>query len=437
MRTSLVILLPGLIVAAPALVLHASGAHAAPYNESVLFGFCDQCKDGYEPRSWVYQDAAGDLFGTTFGGSVKDGTVFELQYDESSKTYTHVVVHGFCTETKCSDGAAPYSGLIAAGEERLFGTTSAGGAFGGGTIYELSYDAIHDDWNYRVVYDFCAKADCADGETPYAGLTADPQGNLYGTTYNGGANGYGTVFELTFTAANETRLSTLFSFDCTSESCPDGGNPSEGLYIDAAGNLFGTSAFGANSAGTVFELSYDDSTKSWVHTDIYDFCESTGCPDGGSPSSRLVADASGNLYGTTFVGGTKDQGAVYRLSPGGKGWNESVIYSFCTSENCPNGQSPSGALWLDDNGDIYGTTYAGGANNSGIVYRLGGGASSRKVAFSILYSFCSQADCADGSVPTSGVIADESGNFYGTTESGALGGTVFELSHTHRARTLR
>jgi uncharacterized repeat protein (TIGR03803 family) len=265
--------------------------------------------------------------------------------------------------------------------------------------------------------------------TPYAGLTVDDSGNLYGTTYAGGAHGYGTVYELAFDQTKQKWVEkVLYSFNCGTNTCPDGGNPALGLYLDSNGNFFGTTTMGANSVGAIFELSFDQAKQKWVEAVLYSFCGEKSCADGSSPSGRIAADSAGNLYGTTAGGGSHGQGTVYELSFSGNQWSYSVLYSFCSGETCPDGQTPSGILNVDATPTLTGTTYAGGANNSGTVYQLTYDQQTKQWVHSILYSFCAKENCTDGDIPTAGVIPDGSGNFYGTTEAGDVDGTVFELS---------
>jgi uncharacterized repeat protein (TIGR03803 family) len=411
----------------------ATGALAQSYKESVLFGFCDQCSKGYEPLSWLYRETTGNLFGITHLGSNSGGTAYELVYDQTKQSYTRQILHGFCTQANCSDGGAPYAGVIADQSGNLYGTASAKGANNGGVIYELYFDQTKQKWQYKVLYNFCAQAGCADGSTPTAGLTMDDSGNLYGTTYAGGTDGYGTVYELAFNQTKQKwQENVLYSFVCGPNSCPDGGNPSFGLYLDPNGNFFGTSSFGANSGGTVYELSYGQTKKQWVYSVVYNFCGAQHCDDGSTPTSRLIEDASGNLYGITATGGTHGEGTVYELSGGQNGYSHTVLYNFCSTggANCTDGQNPTGGLYMSSPDLLIGTTGAGGANKSGTVYELSYDTQTKQWSESLLYSFCTKAKCTDGSIPTSGVITDASGDFYGTTEAGGKGtfGTVFELT---------
>ncbi len=198
------------------------------------------------------------------------------------------------------------------------------------------------NWKEKVLLNFSG----TDGSNPVVGLIFDAAGNLYGTTGRGGAYGYGTVFELTPNGSGGWTETVLYNF-CSQTNCTDGAIPSASLILDAAGNLYGTTwAGGTGSAtfctapgpncGTVFEL-----TPSGEETVLYNFCSQTNCTDGANPSASLIFDGAGNLYGTTQNGGTYSSGTVFGLTPiGGGNWAETVIHSFCSEANCADGMYP-------------------------------------------------------------------------------------------------
>jgi len=279
-------------------------------------------------------------------------------------------------------------------------------------------------YEYGNLYSFCtviSGQNCADGYLPGAGVIQDAAGNLYGTTAYGGTNNAGTVFKLDSTGQE----SVLYSF-CSAANCADGSYPKTGLIRDAAGILYGTtSQNGANNKGLVFKL--DSTGKESV---LYSFY-SGGPPyvDGQYPASGLIQDAADNLYGTTAEGGANNGGTVFKLDSTGA---ETVLYSFCSATNCGNGSNPRASLIQDAAGNLYGTTVLGGANNNGIVFKLD--TAGRET---VLYSFCSAANCADGSYPETGLIQDSAGNLYGTTNVGGANntaqggaGVVFKLDNT-------
>ncbi len=409
-------------------------APASAYR--VLYNFCTAlgCSDGVFPPSGLIQDVAGNLYGTTVNGGIFTvtcsgggcGTVFKV---DTANHYS--VLYTFCSAANCTDGGSPYAGLIQDAAGNLYGTTSSGGAHGGGTVFKL--DTVGQE---TVLYSFCSVALCADGESPLAGLIQDLAGSLYGTTYTGGAHGGGTVFKLDNTG-HET---VLYSFCRVVQSlaCTDGQWPSAGLIQDAAGNLYGTTAGGgANHLvtgqgwGTVFKL---DNTGH--ETVLYNFCSAANCTDGSVPTAGLIQDAAGNLYGTTQSGGANSDadlgaggGTVFKLDSTG---HETVLYSFCSAANCADGETPAAGLIQDSVGNLYGTTVHGGTplpdclgGNCGTVFKL-----DNTSLETVLYNFCSASICADGQHPFAGLIQDASGNLYSTTQGGGVtgGGTVFRLA---------
>jgi hypothetical protein len=239
------------------------------------------------------------------------------------------VLYSFCAQggTACTDGQYPYAGLIGDTSGNLYSTTYAGGAYGGGTVFELTPPAKGKiAWTETVLYSFCAETNCTDGDTPLAGVIMDASGNLYSTTFLGGVHGGGTVFELTPPAKGETAWTetVLYSFCAQGAGyCTDGTELSAGLIMDRSGNLYGTTGGGGayKYNGTVFELTPPAKGKiAWTETVLYSFCAQGGaaCTDGAGPFAGLIMDWSGNLYGTTYEGGANCQpnygcGTVFEL----------------------------------------------------------------------------------------------------------------------------
>jgi uncharacterized repeat protein (TIGR03803 family) len=244
-----------------------------------------------------------------------------------------------------------------------------------------------------------------DGGTPYSTLTLDSAGNLYGTTFSGGAMGVGTVFELSPTSDGWTET-VIFSFDEL-----DGEGPYGGVIFDAEGNLYGTTAFGgAYGKGEVFKLKRT-SEGGWIEDNILNFRGS----DGQTPQGNIVFDKAGNLYGTTFYGGKYGNGVVWEVSPIGQGqWFPKTLHSFGSASD--DGANPYAGVTLDAAGNLYGTTWIGGANNSGVVFELRP-KSTGPWYEQILYSFT-------GAGSVGGLIFDKKGNLYGTT----FDDLVFELT---------
>jgi len=388
----------GVALACVMALLAVQPAQAQTYKEKVLYSFCSQsnCTDGANPDAGVIQDAKGNLYGTTqnrgdsdsncdYGGGC--GVVFKL-----SKAGKETVLYTF---TGPPDGSEPVAGVIQDAKGNLYGTTDYGGASGNyGTVFEVSKTGKE-----TVLYSFPGGV---YGAYP-SGVIQDSKGNLYGTTYVDGAYYAGTVFKLS-KAGKET---VLYNF-CAQSGCADGEQPWAGVIRDAQGNFYGTTTNGgASGAGTVFKLS-----KTSKETVLYSF---TGGSGGATPYAGLILDAKGNLYGTTYNGGASGVGTVFKLSKTGK---ETVLYSFTGGTD---GASPYAGLILDAKGNLYGTTFYGGAYGAGTVFKL-----SKTGKETVLHSFTGG---TDGKNPYADLIQDPKGNLYGTTfYGGAYGsGTVFEL----------
>lgn len=400
MKTASAVLLAG--VFGCALVQPAAAAGKA--QEKVLYSFCGQknCTDGYEPFDSLI-DVNGTLYGTTeYGGANGEGTVYSLNPGGGSET----VIYSFCSLSNCTDGEVPTAGLIDV-KGTLYSVTYGGGANNHGAVFSLGLSG-----GETAIYSFCSAADCTDGASPAAGLV-DAKGTLYGVTQTGGAENHGTVYSVG-TSGGE---SVVYSF-CSQSNCTDGDLPNASL-IDVKGTLYGTTyQGGANSHGTVFSI--DPGTGK--ETVLYSFCAQSNCTDGYEPDAALI-DVKGMLYGTTAEGGVGGHGTVFALDP--KTGKENVLYSFCSQANCADGAYPFSAL-IDEKGVLYGTTESGGANNHGAVFALVPKTGNEAV----IYSFCSQSNCADGAYPESGLI-DVKRTLYGTTESGGANnhGAAYAITH--------
>lgn len=309
-----------------------------------------------------------------------------------------------------SDGQSPQGPVVFDSAGNLYGTTTFGGS-GDGTAYKLTLNG--SSWTKTTIHTFQP----ANGRLPQGPLTIDGQGNLYGTTYQGGASGLGAVFRLSPGAGGTWTQSVLFSFP--------GGNggqlPTEGVTLDASGNIYGTAGGGGVSGqGIAYKLSPNGS-GGWTQTVLHHFGSGT---DGRHPGGRgaLVFDQSGNLYGATIDGGSANAGVVFRLSPSGSTWTETVLHHFAGGND---GANPLGSVLLDASGNIYGTTSEGGTSGNGTVYKLTGSGSTWTK--SVIFNFPGG---ASGHSPFAGVIADPSGNLYGTTVGGVFGagGVVYKLA---------
>jgi uncharacterized repeat protein (TIGR03803 family) len=376
-------------------------------------------KNGQTPLGSLLADASGNLYGTTYlGGASKAGTVFELSPPAKGGTaWTETVLASF----NGANGENPWAELIADASGNLYSTTSAGGAANDGTIFELSPPAGGSGaWTLSTLLSFAG----ADGANPLAGLVADASGNLYGTASTGGANAClcGTVVEVSPPSGGGAWTETVL----TSLTKSVGARPSASLFLDKSGKLYGTTRkAGASHSGAVFKLTPPgNGDTTWTAADLVGF---TG-QNGSLPIGGLIQDSAKNFYGTTLAGGPANVGTVYELSPpagGSKTWTETMLYSF----TIPTGESPHGSLIADAAGNLYGTTAGGGANHKGTVYELspptGGGTVWTET---VLVSF----NGTNGAFPSGSLIADASGNLYGTTSAGGAAnrGTVFEVEGT-------
>ena len=318
---------------------------------TTLYSFCPQtnCTDGAAPQAGLVQAANGDLYGTTlFSGTNGQGMVFKI-----TQGGTLTTLYSFCSQTNCTDGANPDAGLVQAANGDLYGTTAGGGAYGGGTVFEITPDGT-----LTTLYSFCSLGfPCTDGVGPAAGLVQATNGDLYGTTFFGGPNGGGTVFKITPGGT----LTTLYSF-CSQSNCTDGAEPEAGLVQAANGNFYGTTEGGGRANGrygTVFKI-----TPTGTLTTLHRF----NGTDGTFPYAGLVQAANGDFYGTTGGGGANGNGTVFKITPTGE---LTTLYSFCSQTNCTDGGQPLAGLVQDANGDFYGTTSGGGGGPAnGTVFRL-------------------------------------------------------------------
>jgi uncharacterized repeat protein (TIGR03803 family) len=321
-----------------------------------------------------------------------------------------------------TDGAVPYAGLVQGLDGNLYGTTSDGGTFGYGTVFKISPTG-----KLSAIYSFCKESYCTDGQYPQAGLVQGSDGTLYGTTPYGGPGGSGNIFGITPAG----KLTTLHLF-CLQKNgqgfCADGADPQAGLVLASDGNLYGVTATGGNGiggtcavyagCGTIFRV-----TAQGKLTTLHSFCtrvNSQGyCVDGSTPVAALVQGVDGNLYGTTNLGGANNQGTVFAISTTGK---LATLYSFCAVAGCADGANPKASLVQATNGKFYGTTLYGGTifeiTSSGKLTRL--------------HAFCANSSCPDGSGPQAPLIQATDGNLYGTTAAG----TIYAINESGQLATL-
>jgi uncharacterized repeat protein (TIGR03803 family) len=332
------------------------------------------------------------LFATE-GGGVAEGTVFKVSPDGGE-----TVIYNF--EFANNDGSFPEDGVIIDAQRNLYGTTLYGGSANLGTVYKISPAGSE-----TILHSFTGGS--SDGIGPYGPLLRDKNGNLYGTTIQGGAYFYGTIYKLTPHGAE-----TILHYFNPDEH--DGAGPITGLTMDKQGNLYGVALVGGRyKEGAVFEIN-----SKGRYSILYNF--GATATDGNGPAT-LTLDASGDLYGTTSVGGTYGAGTVFKLFRGAN-WNETVLYSFGSSTT--DGQNPLGVPLLDAQGNLYGTTFMGGNAACGTIYKL-----TPSGEETILHDF---GGAGDGCYPDGGLLKDSKGVFYGVTFAGGTGsytpgGVVYKL----------
>jgi uncharacterized repeat protein (TIGR03803 family) len=376
----------------------ATIAPAQTFNTLASF---DQ-RNGANPTDSLVQGTDGSFYGTTnVAGYNGGGTVFKITPDGNLST-----LYNFCARANCADGSWPGAGLILATDGIFYGTTHDGGAYGFGTVFKItSGDTLTTLHSFNF----------GDGFAPIAGLVQASGREFYGTTIfggrYGGSDGAGTVFKIT--PAGE--LTTLYDF-CGLHGCPDGEYPRAALAQATNGSFFGTTIEGgANGGGTVFNVKAGGKL-----TTLYSFCGQSNCYGGYSPNG-LIHARDGNFYSTTQVGGANNDGTVFKITPAGR---LTTLYSFCSEKNCADGWSANGLVQGTD-GSFYGTTYYGGANNYGSVFKITPGGT-----LTTLYSFCSQNNCTDGYGPVASLVQGTDGILYGTTYAGGTQGqgTIFSLA---------
>jgi uncharacterized repeat protein (TIGR03803 family) len=384
-------------------------------TEKTLWSF--SFADGTNPTAALVFDSAGNLYGTTsLGGSTEIcplgcGVAFELTPDTDG-TWAESVLHVFGPN---DDGINPNSSLVFDRLGRLLGTTTWGGGYGYGTVFQLAKSG--NAWSESLLYSFDGQE---NGTNPTNGVTLQHSGHLYGAAATTMPPYAGMVFDLgSITTQHWYGLNPyLFSGNL------DGYAPNGPLIADSEGNLYGTTRYGgAYNFGAVFKLTPNG--QGWTGSTLYSF---QGPPnDGGSSVAGLAFDSAGNLYGTTMQSAGFCTfgwcGIVFKLSPNADGtWSESVLHVF--QGHFVDGEQPEAGVIVDQSGNIYGTTYGGGTHGYGTVYKLSPSPTGQ-YSETILWSFQS---FQDGANPVSALIMDSAGNLYGTTGGYSnYYGTVFEI----------
>jgi uncharacterized repeat protein (TIGR03803 family) len=356
--------------------------------------------DGKLPFAALSQATDGNLYGTTYyGGANGSGNVFKI-----TTAGTLTTAYSFCSRSGCADGEYSYAAPAQGTDGSFYGTTYLGGANGWGTVFKITPSGT-----LTSLHSF----DSTDGAEPLAGVVQAGNGAFYGTTYLGGSKGDGTVFKVTSSGT----FTVLHSF-CSLTKCTDGLNPFAPLVLGADGNLYGTTlGGGSHDDGTVFKI-----TPSGALTTLHSFCSQTGCTDGEFPQTGLIQANDGNFYGTTILGGAYGNGMIFKMTPTG---TFTTLYSACSQSGCPDGNYLYAGLTQATDGNLYGIMQIGGANGYGTIFRI-----TTTGTLTTLYSFCSQSGCSDGEYPAGGLVQDTNGTLYGTAADGGANGvgTIFSLS---------
>lgn len=405
-----------------------------PWKETILHSFGCYPNDGKNPNGGVIFDASGNIYGVTdFGGSggcgdgytvYGCGAIYELS--PSSGVYVETILYSFNTAN--ANEANPAGPLTFDKSGNLYGTAASGGSgqdclyYGCGTVFTLTRGT--NGWIESDIYEF---AGTTDGDTPVSGITFDGAGNIYAATE--GYWTYGSVIELSPNAGSWSET-TLYLGD------PNYASFYGGAVLDPSGNVYVTSAYSitcGSTCGQIIELS--PGASGWTASTLYSF---TGAKDGEVPEATLLRDSAGNLYTTTSAG-AYGGGSIFKLAPSSKGtWKGTALYDFPVLTD---GSVPYSGLVADGAGNYYGTTTAGGAVNSGTVFKLSPAANGTWTE-TVIYSFTGSYDTTgDGAYPLGNLLLDAEGNIYGTTEFGGIFstqncnlnnaeqcGTVFKLS---------
>jgi len=376
--------------------------------------------DGANPAAGLTLDGGGHLYGTTyFGGHDRGnctgtgcGTVYKLSY-KSEWIFTRLYPF-----TGTGDGSNPNSKVVIGSDATLYGSTDLGN-----NVYNLkppptSPPSANASWTIRLVYQF---GSVGDGNHPRGSLAFAAGRTIYGTTYSGGGNwnlcggtGCGRVYELTPSEGGWTETPL---YDFTGQA--DGSYPAGGVIFDHSGNLYGTASQGGPSQfGVVFELT---NSSGWQENTLYGF---QGGSDGAFPLAGLIFDQSGNLYGATSSGGAANGGTVFSLTLVSGNWTSNLLSSLDGSSGST---GPMNSLIMDSAGNLYGTTYSDGAFGFGNVFELT--LSGGNWTYTSLYDFTGG---SDGAYPVGGVTLDANGNLFGTTYAGGSTGSFCDVNFSHQ-----
>jgi len=421
-----------ILMAVSAAFCFSVAGHAGAATYKGLHGFCAKtdCGDGQQPRAGLTGDGAGNYYGTTTGGGAyQGGAVFRFSFDGAHWKYTRL--HSFCRKKPgCTDGYFPQAGVVIDTSGNLYGLTSNGGPTNHGTLYKLSFVSGHS--KFRVLHNFCTQTDCKDGAEPFfsglayqgqhSGALYDGSTPLYGTTNIGGAHNEGTVFSFMPDAGNG-HYDIVYNF-CRRPECTDGAEPYSGVSVDAMGRLYGAALGGMMHVGVVYRL--EQSGGHWTDTVLHDFCsdfDGSICQDGMMPVAAPLIDAAGDLLGTTAGDNDHDHGIVYKIALGGAHPKFTKLHSFCALSHCNDGAVVTSGLTMDASGNLFGVTLQGGYHDCGTLFELGG---AKHQTFATLRTFHPRS----GAAPLGALALGPSGELIGTLSEGGRnsGGVVFSLT---------
>jgi uncharacterized repeat protein (TIGR03803 family) len=408
-----------LLTVSVAMTVTLAAAQSSAPKEEVLFSFPASGNLGNSPNGVLISDGAGNFYGVNSSGGSGSGAVYEIS-PTAERGWTAKSIYVF-------EGTYYPGGLVMDSSGNLFGAIYGGGTETCSDGYgDYPCGAVYElspdgsgGWSEKTIWN----ASQTEGWRPWS-LVLDAAGNLYGTTaYTG--NGYGgTVYELQRTGGNWT-YTVLHAFG--QRGSEDGAEPQGPLVFDKAGNIYGTTFLGGTAGvGTAFELK--KTTTGWQEITLFDFDSSSSGAWAGWEPGAVISDSAGNLYGTTYYGGVdwgQGYGVAFELTPTSSGaWQETVLHTFLYGG--PGGYSGGAPLVFDSAGNLYGTAGSGGAENYGTVFQLKQSANGTWSEV-VLHSFPS--DSSDGKYPD-GLLVDSKGNLYGTTNAGGsgAGGTVFEIT---------
>ncbi|MGA7078972.1 MAG: choice-of-anchor tandem repeat GloVer-containing protein [Terriglobales bacterium] len=413
-----------LVVAAMALIL---AQLASAQTENVLFNFNNSStgKDGQTPYLYgsLIMDSEGNLYGAADNGGKSHGVVFKLTPKAKGKDpWKITILHSFkgydSKKPSKSDGDLPESAVIMDGQGNVYGTTYEGGTADMGTVYELS-PTLKGAWTETILHSFTGGD---DGVGPSQPLTMDAEGNIYGTTGSGGNGEYcqgigcGIVFELSPTKSGPWTETIIHAFQGSENQMGcDGSGPVGQLYLNAQGNMYGaTYEGGCPDDGTVFELT-SNGDGAWNYGQVFVY---PGAGLAAAPLGGVIGDAEGNLYGLW-------DGGVYELQGSGDSFTYETLYFFCSNCDGPIG-TQGGGLIFDSSDNLYGTSYGGG-NGYGTVFELspaGGGTWNEETLWMFNHT--------DGSNPVCSLLLDGKGNLYGSTPYGGASdfgaGVIFQIT---------